>query len=63
MLERLARGKLGPEQADKLLAAARWIGKTPKHAARAFLHLASRLPDDDDNGDDNGDDNDGDNEG
>jgi hypothetical protein len=52
VLERLGRGKLEPEQADKLLAAARWIGKTPKHAARAFLHLASQLPDEDDNGDD-----------
>ncbi len=41
VLERLASGALDADTADKLLAAARWVGKTPKHAARAFRYLSA----------------------
>ncbi|MGH1344842.1 MAG: Na/Pi cotransporter family protein [Nannocystales bacterium] len=39
VLERLGSGELEPGTADQLLAAARWVGKTPKHVARAFQYL------------------------
>lgn len=41
VLERLGSGELEPEAADKLLGAARWVGKTPKHVARAFRYLGA----------------------
>lgn len=40
LLARLADGELEPAEAEIRLRAARWIGKVPKHAYRAFLHLA-----------------------
>lgn len=40
LLARIADGELTPQDADALLSASRWIGKLPRHAHRAFLHLA-----------------------
>jgi len=41
VMRRTAAGELDAAEANRLLAASRWIGKTPKHAARALHHLAA----------------------
>ena len=41
VMRRTAEGELDAVEANRLLAASRWIGKTPKHAARALQHLAT----------------------
>ncbi|MEX1368403.1 MAG: Na/Pi symporter [Nannocystaceae bacterium] len=40
VLARVADGEMSPADADALLSASRWIAKIPRHAHRAFLHLA-----------------------
>ncbi len=53
VLAQVADGDILPSDADVLLSAARWIGKIPRHAHRAFQHLswtagAPAVPDEED---------------
>ena len=41
VMRRIAAGEIDAAYATRLLAASRWIGKTPKHAASALKHLAT----------------------